>query len=86
MGQETPHWRVTRGFYRNIALDSGAALHLRHRNRVGNARMLASGTMTCSLNGSARSREIGTTCAKVKSQAKIAWLRFLPVWYWELCL
>jgi hypothetical protein len=35
MGQETPHWRVTSGFYRNIALDSGAALHLRHRNRVG---------------------------------------------------
>jgi hypothetical protein len=35
MGQETPHWRVTSGFYRNIAPDSGAALHLRHRNRVG---------------------------------------------------
>jgi hypothetical protein len=84
MGQETPHWGVTSGLYRNIAPDSGAALHLRHRNRVGNARMLASGTMTCSLNGSARSREIGTPCSKVKRQAKIARLRTLPVWHWRL--
>ncbi len=48
--------------------------------------MLASGTMTCSLTGSARSREIGTPCSKVKRQAKIARLRILPIWHWRLCV
>jgi hypothetical protein len=81
MGQETPHWRVpvaSIGTSRSIA-----ALHSICGTETAwvNVRMLASGTVTRSLNGSARSREIGTPCAKVKSQAKIARLQFLPVWY-----
>ena len=46
--------------------NSGASLYLRHRNRVDDVRVLASGTETCSLNESTKIREIVSVWLKVK--------------------